>query len=178
MTANDMKPSIVTPRLLLRTMVQADMEQLLFMFKNDQIRQTYMIPDFPSEEAAMQLAQRFIALSAGEEKLVAGIAQGETLIGFINEVESGEDWIELGYALHPAYHGRGYMTEALSAMISDLFDRSTSCVLAGAFEENTASIRVMEKCGMTRIEKTESIDYRGKCHRCIYYAIKRSEGLT
>ena len=43
-------------------------------------------------------------------------------------------------------------------------------VIAGAFEENRASLRVMEKCGMTLQPETEDIDYRGKIHRCVYYA--------
>ena len=27
----------------------------------------------------------------------------------------------------------------------------------------------MEKCGMTRMEQTDTIDYRGGTHRCVYY---------
>ena len=27
----------------------------------------------------------------------------------------------------------------------------------------------MEKCGMTRMDETEELEYRGAVHRCIYY---------
>jgi len=164
-----------TERLLLRPIEQSDMEQLLPLLKNDVIKQTYMIPDFPSEESAVRLAKRFIDLSQGEEKLVVGIALDGRLIGFLNETEKGEGWIEVGYALHPGFHGRGYMTEALGAVIDTLLRSGISAVMAGAFEENCASIRVMEKCGMKRMDRTETIDYRMKQHRCVYYMIEKTE---
>jgi len=53
-----------------------------------------------------------------------------------------------------------------------MFARGFSEVLAGAFEENLASMRIMEKSGMTRIEKTDEIEYRGKVHQCVYYSKK------
>jgi hypothetical protein len=33
----------------------------------------------------------------------------------------------------------------------------------------------MEKSGMTRMDKIDEIDYRGKVHTCIYYAKKHEE---
>jgi RimJ/RimL family protein N-acetyltransferase len=50
-----------------------------------------------------------------------------------------------------------------------LFDRGFETVKAAAFEENTASFRVMEKAGMVKTTQAEEIQYRGKNHRCIYY---------
>ena len=46
-------------------------------------------------------------------------------------------------------------------------------VKAGAFEENLASMRVMEKSGMHRIQQEDTIEYRGKVHRCFNYEILR-----
>ena len=45
--------------------------------------------------------------------------------------------------------------------------------LQAFFEENIASKRVMEKCGMIPIGKEEYIEYRGVVHRCVYYSIKQ-----
>ena len=167
--------NLKTKRLLLRPIEESDMEQLLSLLKNDVIKQTYMIPDFPTEEAAIRLAQRFIALSQGEEKLVVGVALEGRLIGFLNETEKSDNAIEIGYALHPDFHGRGYMTEAFGAVIDALLRSGYSQVVAGAFEENLSSIRVMEKCGMQRIDRTEIIAYRMKEHRCVYYTIEKTE---
>ena len=166
---------IKTERLTLRTMEQWDLEWILDMLKNDEIKKTYMIPDFPSEEAAVKLAQRFITLSQEGKTLIVGIVLGERLIGFMNEQEAVGGCIEMGYAIHPDCHGKGYMTEAFSAMIEALWGMRYTEITAGAFAENAASIRVMEKCGMKRIEKKEIIEYRGRMHECVYYAIEKTE---
>ena len=50
-------------------------------------------------------------------------------------------------------------------------------VRCGAFPENTASIRVMEKAGMVREDFTEDIEYRGIMHHCVYYSIKANGPL-
>ena len=77
--------------------------------------------------------------------------------------------VELGYVIHPAYQNQGYATEALTAGIDALFQAGISTVETGAFEENSASMRVMEKSGMHRIPRTDQIDYRGNTHTCVYY---------
>ena len=104
---------------------------------------------------------------------MAGVFQGDTLVGFLNDVENDGRRIELGYVIDPAYQGRGYATQALTGVIRDLFGRGYQEVVAGAFEENKASIRVMVKSGMTKIPLEEDIDYRGKIHHCVYYSIKK-----
>ena len=60
-------------------------------------------------------------------------------------------------------------------MIPDLFSRGFEAVTAGAFSENAASLRVMQKCGMELQDFTEDIAYRGTTHKCIYYAIRREK---
>ena len=91
---------------------------------------------------------------------------------FLNETEKTENSIELGWVVHPNYHNRGFATQAAKLAIAFLFQKGYQEVTAGAFEENPASMRVMEKCGMTRLKKNDYIDYRGKSHRCIYYGIQ------
>ena len=55
--------------------------------------------------------------------------------------------------------------------IQELFRIGYRVVRAGLFEENTASSRVMEKCGMIKIDRTDEIEYHGSNHHCIYYEI-------
>ncbi len=58
----------------------------------------------------------------------------------------------LGYWLGRPYWGRGYMTEAISALIAFAFGRYPSDRLgAGVFADNLASRRVLEKCGLRRV---------------------------
>jgi RimJ/RimL family protein N-acetyltransferase len=54
-------------------------------------------------------------------------------------------------------------------MISVIFSLGYSSVRTGAFENNIASIRVMEKSGMKKCDHTEFIEYNGTIHNCIFY---------
>ena len=147
----------------------ADLETMLDILTNNCVKQTYMLPDFPSREDAVPLFQRLVYLSGDSRRFVRGIYADETLVGFLNDVEIENGAIELGYVIHPRFQGNGYATEALGIAIGELFRLGFQAVITGAFRQNAASIRVMEKNGMTRTEKTEPIDYRGKTHICVYY---------
>lgn len=57
---------------------------------------------------------------------------------------------EVGYVINPDYHGRGIGTEALGAIINFAFcELGVNRVEARYIKENTASLKVMEKCSMT-----------------------------
>ncbi|WIM93479.1 GNAT family protein [Actinoplanes oblitus] len=58
---------------------------------------------------------------------------------------------DLGYIFDPAYGGRGYATEAVTAMVAHAFGRlSVRRITAGCFADNLASVRILEKVGMRR----------------------------
>jgi len=57
---------------------------------------------------------------------------------------------ELGYCMSRAYWGKGYMSEAVAAMIKYLFDTvGLNRIAARHDPENAGSGRVMQKCGMS-----------------------------
>ena len=60
----------------------------------------------------------------------------------------------------------------MKGAIEYLFGSGFSEVICGAFEENAASLRVMQKCGMKLLDKIDVIEYRGINHNCLYYSIK------
>ena len=149
-------------------------ENMLDILTSDIVNRYYMLPDFTRREDAIPLFQKLINLSMDKKRYVRGIYLEKELIGFMNDVEVINGSIELGYVIHPAFHGRGYMTMALKTAISELFTMDYQEVITGAFDENVASIRVMEKSGMSLMEKAEEIEYRGKEYHCIYYHIKKN----
>ena len=159
---------IQTKRLVIKRISEGDQEACLDLLTNDIVKKTYMLPDFEKREDAIPLFRRLLEL--GEKRYIRGIYLNDYLIGYANEVEVNEKSMELGYLIHPDFHNRGYMTEALRALIPDVFDRGFEEVICGAFEENPASLRVMEKAGMKLLDKTDEIEYRGSVHRCIYYS--------
>ena len=62
--------------------------------------------------------------------------------------------LDLGYALAPRFHGRGYATEAVRALVDHGFaSRGAERIFASVFVGNVASRRVAEKAGM-RFEGT------------------------
>ena len=162
-----------TPRLSLGEIRECDFDALMSIFKNEIVAETYMIPNLETREAEIKLFERLRDLSLREDRFVFGIFLDCKLIGLLNDTEICGKTIEVGYALHPDYHNRGFATEALQAVIPYLFAEGFDQVLAGAFEENTASMRVMEKCGMSRTKMTAEIEYRGIMHKCVYYSLKK-----
>ena len=155
--------------VFLRPILPEDRERMLDILTSEQVNQTYMLPDFATREEAAPLFDRLIRMCHDEQKYVRAIATGDGLVGFLNHTDIQGQTIELGYVIHPDFHGKGYMTEALKLAMAELFSLGYEEVITGAFSTNAASIRVMEKCGMTRLTKTEIIEYRGMQHTCIYY---------
>lgn len=164
---------ITTRRLTLGPLSEGDQERVIDLFTNDMVKQTYILPDFETREAAIPLFHRVMTLSHAPDRFVWGIFLDGSFIGLLNETEREENSIELGYALLPVYHNRGYCTEALVGAIGYLFERGFAAVTAAAFTDNPASFRVMEKAGMEKTGKTEELEYRGKNHTCVYHQIRR-----
>jgi RimJ/RimL family protein N-acetyltransferase len=58
---------------------------------------------------------------------------------------------ELGYVFDPAYGGRGYAIEAVTAMVAYAFDRlGVRRLTAACYADNLPSVRILEKLGMRR----------------------------
>ena len=164
---------IHTDRLIIKPITNDDMEAALDLLTNDIVKKTYMLPDFDQRADAIPLFQRLMTLSQDPTRFVRGIYLDGHMIGSMNDVERIGDSVELGYLVHPNYHNHGYMTEALAAVFPTLFQMGFREVFCGAFEHNKASLRVMEKAGMTLMDRTDDIEYRGNTHRCIYYHVKK-----
>lgn len=72
------------------------------------------------------------------------------LIGAIDVVDISPDGrtAEIGYLISHPYWNKGYITEALGAMIAHLFACGFQAVTACHHIDNLASGKVMQKCGM------------------------------
>lgn len=162
-----------TQRLTVRPFRDGDKEKMLEMLYDESIKKTYMIPDFESPEAAERMFAAFMRLSNDQARYVGAISLGEELIGFMNDTEIVGETVEMGYVIAPKHQNKGFCTEVLSGAIKHLFENGFSEVVCGAFEENAASLRVMQKCGMKLLDKTDVIEYRGKEHGCVYYSAKK-----
>ena len=71
-------------------------------------------------------------------------------IGYVQLVMIDEGW-EIGYHIAKQYTGNGYATEAVKAFLPVVAaEKQLTRVYGICLAENTASVRVMEKCGFER----------------------------
>lgn len=104
----------------LRILRETDQALVLEMLTDEQIKQTYMLPDFSTREDALPLFRRLVQLSRNGSHFVRGICDGDVLVGFLNDVQTENGCIELGYVIHPRHWGKGYATEGLKLALEEL----------------------------------------------------------
>lgn len=107
----------------------ADMEQFLSMISTN--------PDIPGTW------YQLVIIESESGKLIGDIG-----LHFLNPVNKV---VELGITLSRSYHGRGYATEALRALIALLFsDLKKHRLFASIDPDNIGSIRLFERLGFRK----------------------------
>jgi len=159
--------TLTTPRLRLRPVRPSD-AGLIGLYAGD-IRVAQMTRSIPHPYppgAAEAMVERIGEGRWPEE--VWAIDRGGELIGLISlNPEEGE----LGYWVAPAFWGVGLASEAVEALTAHLLERRGLAVLtASAFEDNPASIRVLEKAGFVPVGSDEgySVARRGTAPRRLF----------
>ena len=112
------------------------------------------LPDevFETEEIAREVIAGLIDCYHGTEGPFVHpfLLKDGTYAGYVQLVPLAEGW-EIGYHTVKAHTGQGYATEALTAFLPEICRRLTLQEVAAVCDaENTASIRVLEKCGFVR----------------------------
>lgn len=155
-----------TDRLVLRRFTLQDVPELFGMMSDDAVMK--FLPWFTHEQmtdtAAFleeQYLKHYRAADAGEcgaggmpldlrYAVCRRREDGGTgeLIGFV-KISSESDAFDLGYAFKREAWGHGYATEASQALIETARQVGFPFLTATHDEQNPASGRVMERCGMT-----------------------------
>ena len=150
---------IATARLVLQP-VRSEFAPLLFAHINDwEVMRWLAAPPWPYQLRDMEewIARGGEAHAAKREVhhaiTLSGLAIGA--IG-ITDVTLGP---VLGYWLARPFWGRGFMTEAVEALIDCLFADDYRFIASGVIEGNAASLRVQEKLGF-RIVNERFIEAR------------------
>ena len=168
------KPMIInTKRLSLHQMNNNDELMMIKILTNEEIKKTYMIPDFNTIDEVSRLFHKIKEVSENGERFTYGIYLDDGLIGFINDVEIMNGEIELGYVIYPDYKNNGYATEVLIKAIDVLLEIGYEVVKTAVFSDNIPSLKVMEKAGMTKLNEITDIEYKGKTYSCIWYEIRK-----
>ena len=140
-------PELQTNRLILRAFQPDDYFRLRYLYSDfDVSRMTSSMPHPLTNEGAQALLSRYMC-SSRQGSLVWAIDNGSGFIGSI-EVKIATDRAELSYALGKYYWRRGYMSEAVEAVVNHIKEtHGVRCVEACVFLENFASLRVLVKNG-------------------------------
>jgi RimJ/RimL family protein N-acetyltransferase len=135
---------LLTERLRLRPITVDDVDVLVAL-DSDPAVMRFISGGAPT---ARDEAERIVSRALGHRWIAYDRATDE-FIGWFGLRPSDENTRELGYRLRQASWGRGLATEGSRALIATSFtDFGTERIWAQTMTVNTASRRVMERCGL------------------------------
>jgi ribosomal-protein-alanine N-acetyltransferase len=157
---------LVTERLILR-LVEASDAAAIHRFRSDTTTTRYLSHDPLTPAANDERLAELLALREASSGEWFNYGWAITLRGSGEVIGDARTWnstaltagmlspgkhpaqhAALAYVLHPDYHGQGFGREAAGALINWLFsERSISTVVAGVYEPNTPSIRLLRSLG-------------------------------
>lgn len=147
---------IESPRLLLRWLHSGDLEDFLD-YRSDPLVLRYQSMSPMNREEAARFIQSQANKALGKPGSYQQIAverksDGKLIGDCALKLRAGEPRIaEIGYTINRRYQGQGYATEAVRALIGELFsNRNVRKVAALVDVRNPASSRVLEKLGFIR----------------------------
>ena len=174
-------PIITTPRLVLRWVSEDDIDSLYEILSVSEVVRYMDRGPLPDREAAVAFQREIAEGNESGRMFKWGIAlrDSNTLIGtttlFNLNLDNGR--AELGYAMGHAYWGKGYMNEALRALLSHAFEvMELRRLEADVDPRNAASIRTLERLGFQREGfLRERWHVNGEIQDALFYGLLRHE---
>ncbi|GGF04428.1 GNAT family N-acetyltransferase [Flavobacterium limi] len=170
-------PVIETERLILRRITDDDINEVFELRSNPETMKYIPRPLVKTTDDALA----HIAMIEEKIGTNTGINWGITLkenskvIGIIGyyRMQPENYRAEIGYMLLPEFHGKGIITEALIRLISYGFnDMGLHSIEAVIDPENTASEKVLEKCGFIKEAHLKEAEfYNGKFLDKVIYSL-------
>ena len=143
MEHSETSAGLATARLRLRTLLPGDAPAIAAGIGDWAVTRWLITPPWPY---GLGDAEWFIADAASEG--AHAILVDDQLAGVVQIDIEGE----LGYWLAPHFHGRGYMTEAVRALVARHFSGGGGPVWSGYLIGNAASCNVLTKIGFRNTE--------------------------
>lgn len=139
--------TIQTERLELRPFTAADGDPVVAILGDFEVSKWLAKIPHPFTHADLRLENEG---GSSRWPTMAAITRGSAVVGGVSATPA-----HFGYWIAPAYHGKGFATEAGRAMLRLLFGRSDAdAVRSGYFEGNHASRRVLEKLGFAEVGRS------------------------
>ena len=146
---------LTTPRLTIKTF-SLDMAQSVYENSQDDDTRRF-VPDevYDSAEEAREAIEFLISrYDSTDGPFVYPIItnDGGKNIGYIQLCQIDDGSWEIGYHIAKQFTGHGYATEAVKAFLPAMAKKLNIKEVYGiCLAENTASVRVLEKCGFVQI---------------------------
>jgi RimJ/RimL family protein N-acetyltransferase len=146
------QPELPTPRMRLRPLRPSDAALIgLYCAHPDVARMTTSIPHPYPPGLAESFIERVRAGRTGEVvwALDTGGEAKNGLIGLIAMQRRAAGGADIGYWVAPAFWGAGYALEAVEAVAAHARAEGLAALVAQAFQDNSASIKVLARAGFT-----------------------------
>ena len=173
--------SINASRVTLRWITENDVDALYALFSNAEVMRYWSTPPLADRNAASKLLAEIHDGFRRHTLLKWGIARctDDALIGTTTLIHLDFDnrRAELGYALARDHWGKGYMHEALQAVIGYAFEvLDLRRLEADVDPRNAASIRTLERLGFQREGYLrERWEVNGEVQDAYFYGLLRPE---
>lgn len=147
---------ITTERLVIRRLEAADLPALLAYRSDVELARYQSWEALTPEQGRALIAEMAVeepGAPGGGFQFAVALRAGGGLIGdvFFKLLDHDERQGEIGYTLARAYHGRGYATEAVRAVLGYAFEAlGLHRVIAQVDCANTPSVALLERLGMRR----------------------------
>ncbi|MGI9069063.1 MAG: GNAT family N-acetyltransferase [Pyrinomonadaceae bacterium] len=177
-------PTIDANRVSLRWMSETDIDALYTIFSNLEVMRYWSFPAIPDREAAAVMLREIHEGFKNRALLKWGIAlrTDDAIIGTVTLYNLSFDHrrAEMGYALGRAHWGRGYMQEALHALLGFAFGAfDLHRMEADVDPRNVASIRTLERLGFQREGYLrERWQVNGEIQDALFYGLLRPDWET
>jgi ribosomal-protein-alanine N-acetyltransferase len=149
---------IATPRLVLRGLTRADTDSLQSILNDPEVLHFFPNPEPPGWERVQKIIDQQLIhwQEHGYGWWAVELRSSQELIGWAGlQFLPDTSETEVAYLLGKAYWGQGFATEAARASMKFGFETlKLNSIVAVVHPANKASIRVIEKLGMTFIDHT------------------------
>lgn len=164
---------IETERLILRPWREEDAADLYKYARDERVGPAAGWPVHKDEADSLNILRTVLMKEDTWAVTIKGSGEPVGSIGcFPSEAERAGGEMESGYWIGVPFWGRGYIPEAVRALISRCFEKGSNQVWCSHFTGNGKSRRVIEKCGF-RYQFTESWGHDGPEAR--FYCITRED---
>ena len=140
-------------KILLRPWLAKDLEPLVALANNKKIFDT--VRDAFPHPYTLKNAKEWLSLNVGITPVLNFVIEVDGnfagSIGMVPKTDIVRGNMEIGYWLGEAYWNKGIVTTAVNLIVEYGFKQlGIIRIHTGVFEYNSASMRVLEKCGFTK----------------------------